>query len=1691
MNKYIKKTSLLTTCLLIVSTLAGLFVFANQAEATHINPVLDMTNYRWRNDDGTEVTATWKELVNTPTTGVADNDELRIRIAGEETAGGTANNYGAQLEFGSNADCTTGTWTPITTISSTWALFDSTQFTEPIATVQRISSASFLAGQLLDQTNPATNITLTSQATEHEWAIKASGVAASTDYYFRVTDGGTAMNNYSVCAKLTTAAAAGITVSGNLYSDETGTPYNCAGDTAVTIKVATDGNAAQSADCTDGSGTFSITTTDPPDGAGSEVVVYVDSGETPNATTVTLAVDSSTAITGLNLYQNRVAVTYETGSSITNANLGTADNTDAGIRYAVATNDLTTDSGMELHIWTGKTYDPGGQVDTTSGDLHLDDTSTAYIDTAGSVIDGDVIVDGGSSNTTLQFQAATTVAGGAITTPDDGGTNAVINTSGSPTVTVTGTGNIGGGTSPSITFSGLTIGTGTVAATTVVSSMTVSGVLDVDTSDSMSISSSQVVTNTSGSNAVIDGDITGAGTLLFTGASGGPGAGAGTLSAITRYDASAGNIASTTFDARTYSGLVEIFSDNSAGAAREVAMANASYTLSGASSHLYVINESATYTLTLDGALNPTVAVGGDLDFTGGGASSEIITSGTGTWTVTGSADFTGGTYTAGSGNTMTMSGSGKNFTSAGQTMQNLTLSGSITLAGATLTVAGNLDMSGAVTHGSSTINMTGTSNTIVGGGNTLHILTIDPSSAGTITLQTSALTVSNTLTVAAGDELSLNAVSLTHTHSSDVAGTGNITGTGTLIFDDGSGGPGTNITTLSSVVRFDATAGNVASTTFDARTYSGQVEMYSGAGAGAAREVALAASTYTFSGASSHLYLINNNDTYTLTLDGALNPTVNIEGNLDFTGTGASDEEITTGTGVWTVSGNIDLTDGNVSFTTDNAFQVNGTSKTITSDAEIFKGLSVTGTGDVSNADLLTVAADFSIGATATFTHGNNVDFLSTGEGVTAFVIVDGGTFDSATAGTGKLILAANDMSFDDQSTGAKQNMGDVQIGNSPGTTKLKNDFAADSLTILTGDVFETHGWEVDLVDFLDCQGTCILDLEDDVPSADPGDPTTVTFGGNWTMSGTATFIPFTNSVVRPDGAADQTVSTGSKAFWDFYIINTGGANDDIIISSGTFDVDGALTVQDGELDLETNNPTTDIEGDVIINAGGELYASSTASINVAGTWNNNGTFTAGAGTGSVTFDSGGAETIDAGGQNFNKVVFDNAAGSWTIQNDNMTTNSDLTLTAATAFDLNAALTLEVKGDFTLTVADAVTTWGAGSTLYLNGSGGMYSINTKTHLGDDFITLRIGATEDIAMWDSDATTFTIDGGGCLFSQDHGHPGVDGRLNIYGTCTSRAAEYWSYAKEFEDGAAVTRQADVRFASGASLTVDNGNTLEIIGQNAGANRSFVTNQGAGNYSLTIDGTINAQYYNFDYLDDSGLNITATATVTEIQDCNFDNAGAGAASSYITVTGITSDDIFRNCVFDDNGDGPDGNVVYNVNADGVNIYWKFLWWDGNIGGEANDNEANNAVVDWSENLGFVISDNVMNLGVINPLVIGTDNHNLTVTTNAINGYTCSALDDGNLDDITDTYDIDDVLDNTVSAGDEEYGITCSGGDCDLDPNDEALDDVVPLTVASNAGRVTGSATVVTYKAAADSTTIGTIFSHVVTFTCTGDF
>jgi hypothetical protein len=178
----------------------------------------------------------------------------------------------------------------------------------------------------------------------------------------------------------------------------------------------------------------------------------------------------------------------------------------------------------------------------------------------------------------------------------------------------------------------------------------------------------------------------------------------------------------------------------------------------------------------------------------------------------------------------------------------NLTMSGTNTFNAAhQATVYNTLSLTGSITTNSAPVVMAGSASTVIGGGNTLGNLTV---SGGTTTLTTSDLTTSLNVQLLSSGTLSI-ASGRTFTAQGNVllnSGT-TISGSGTLTMTSTSSGPGTD-GTLSSLVRYDATGGNIASTTFDARTYGGAVELY--ANSGSARTVTAPTGTFVFSGALS-----------------------------------------------------------------------------------------------------------------------------------------------------------------------------------------------------------------------------------------------------------------------------------------------------------------------------------------------------------------------------------------------------------------------------------------------------------------------------------------------------------------------------------------------------------------------------------------------------------------------------------------------------------------------------------------------------------------------------------------------------------------------------------------------------------------------------------------------------------------------
>ena len=330
----------------------------------------------------------------------------------------------------------------------------------------------------------------------------------------------------------------------------------------------------------------------------------------------------------------------------------------------------------------------------------------------------------------------------------------------------------------------------------------------------------------------------------------------------------------------------------------------------------------------------------------------------------------------------------------------------------------------------------------------------------------------------------------------------------------------------------------------------------------------------------------------------------------------------------------------GGANFTISGSWQSNGTftkaSSTVTF-TSTSAGETLTGTLNFASTTFNGSGGAWTLGgafnASGTFWHATGTlvqaaddNILLTGDTV---LFGPNATFTKA-SGSGLFIMdgVSNNQTFEDQHA-SPIDLGNVHIGQSPGVTKLKSDFAATSLTINTGDTLETHGWEVDIATFLTCSGTCILDLQDIAPNNE-GNGTIITVGTNWTMSSSGTFTTATATVTF-DETASGTIDSGGKPFYDVNIAKSSAAT--VSLTSNALDVDNDFTI--------SASSTFDVSA-----AG---CSSASCGLTIGGSYTNSATFTARSGT--VTFDSNDAgETLSgtmSGSSAFWQLLFNDSSGS------------------------------------------------------------------------------------------------------------------------------------------------------------------------------------------------------------------------------------------------------------------------------------------------------------------------------------------------------------------------------------------------------------------------------------------------------------
>jgi len=170
---------LLFTAILLIS-ISDIFAFTTQG------------NWRWRNDDGSETSATWKAAQNTPITisGGAETLRLRIELYNDPlNPGGTLD--GAFFEVSSDSL----NWDTLKTVADRGQPFvlagTSPNVTDLQPTTQQLSSPhepNFTAGKVIVSSTKLPAATLgTDFGTEYEYVFKpTTNIKAGAKYYFRV-----------------------------------------------------------------------------------------------------------------------------------------------------------------------------------------------------------------------------------------------------------------------------------------------------------------------------------------------------------------------------------------------------------------------------------------------------------------------------------------------------------------------------------------------------------------------------------------------------------------------------------------------------------------------------------------------------------------------------------------------------------------------------------------------------------------------------------------------------------------------------------------------------------------------------------------------------------------------------------------------------------------------------------------------------------------------------------------------------------------------------------------------------------------------------------------------------------------------------------------------------------------------------------------------------------------------------------------------------------------------------------------------------------------------------------------------------------------------------------------------------------------------------------------------------------------
>jgi hypothetical protein len=188
---------------------------------TIVSAILTQSRYHWRNNNGTQATATSQTagIENTAITNISQNTPVRLRLQVSNEGVATSSDTALRLEYGAKiTTCSAvASWSDVGEVGGAFDMFNSVHLTDGTDTTDIINGLGGVTNDNINFITPnaavkdtdsqiATTTFSTTQFIETEFSIRQTNNAAyDTPYCFRLSNAGVALNAYLAYPELRTS----------------------------------------------------------------------------------------------------------------------------------------------------------------------------------------------------------------------------------------------------------------------------------------------------------------------------------------------------------------------------------------------------------------------------------------------------------------------------------------------------------------------------------------------------------------------------------------------------------------------------------------------------------------------------------------------------------------------------------------------------------------------------------------------------------------------------------------------------------------------------------------------------------------------------------------------------------------------------------------------------------------------------------------------------------------------------------------------------------------------------------------------------------------------------------------------------------------------------------------------------------------------------------------------------------------------------------------------------------------------------------------------------------------------------------------------------------------------------------------------------------------------------------------------